>query len=546
MVESLSEAVIYKNQMKNGILPVGCFDSIFNFQVLEVDGDSHRLKIQDMNSDIIYYSEPEVSKKVRDFLSSVSKTPFKDDLSIVKSFFEKFIEFNGKILMVEYKNQNSILVNFQLQTDKGTKASNIYTCVINKSETSKHEQRDKTSQINSVLPDLKDKLVVSDSKVTKLEHEHEHSLDAPQSKNEKLESPEEKQNKITMLLADRQLDEALALVNSCLDKDNSNIQLLESKAEILNEKRLAKECLEICSKILELNKGSHKALAEKALALRIFRKTNEAIESIDLALKLDPKNERYYYIKSFVYNSAGKSKNEMALSEINKALKINPNYSKAVGLKALIYSEDGSTSEALVLFDKAIMLDPKNPENYNFKGLCLRTAERYEEAAKCFAKATEVDPNFSIAWDNLGDIYLNNLGKTEEAIKYFNMAIEKNPLNTHAFNSLAKAYWEMRNSDEALKVCERAIQVEMDYPYVYDTKGQILVGLKKYDEALEAYQLANKYYPENKTFITHEAYAMYYKGEYVDAYDRFCEALDIDCDYYDAIEGRDMALRKAG
>ncbi len=54
--------------------------------------------------------------------------------------------------------------------------------------------------------------------------------------------------------------------------------------------------------------------------------------------------------------------------------------------------ENGKYEEALEYFEKALSLDPDNPNIWNKKGVALRSMGRYGEAIECFNKSLEILP----------------------------------------------------------------------------------------------------------------------------------------------------------
>jgi len=60
-----------------------------------------------------------------------------------------------------------------------------------------------------------------------------------------------------------------------------------------------------------------------------------------------------------------------------------------VGKKQL---QEGNYNEALNSFEQAILLNQKEPDLWNLKGIALRSLGRYNEAIKCFNKSLEIDP----------------------------------------------------------------------------------------------------------------------------------------------------------
>ena len=53
---------------------------------------------------------------------------------------------------------------------------------------------------------------------------------------------------------------------------------------------------------------------------------------------------------------------------------------------------EGKFEDALGFFEQALLLDQKNPELWNYKGVALRSIGRYNEAIECFNKSLEIDP----------------------------------------------------------------------------------------------------------------------------------------------------------
>ena len=54
--------------------------------------------------------------------------------------------------------------------------------------------------------------------------------------------------------------------------------------------------------------------------------------------------------------------------------------------------ENGNYNDALNSFEQAILLNQKDPDLWNFKGITLRSLGRYNEAMECFNKSLEIDP----------------------------------------------------------------------------------------------------------------------------------------------------------
>ena len=54
--------------------------------------------------------------------------------------------------------------------------------------------------------------------------------------------------------------------------------------------------------------------------------------------------------------------------------------------------EDGQYDDELNSFEQAVLLNQKDPDLWNLKGIALRSLGRYDEAIECFNKSLEIDP----------------------------------------------------------------------------------------------------------------------------------------------------------
>jgi superkiller protein 3 len=104
--------------------------------------------------------------------------------------------------------------------------------------------------------------------------------------------------------------------------------------------------------------------------------------------------------------------------------------------------------KAIKTYCEAISVEPENYFSYAKAGLALWEKDYMEEAIVAFHKSIEINPNFEIAQNNLGVVYLDGIGDTKASIEYFKNAIEINPNYTLAYFNLGRAYQIM--GDKAL------------------------------------------------------------------------------------------------
>ena len=61
------------------------------------------------------------------------------------------------------------------------------------------------------------------------------------------------------------------------------------------------------------------------------------------------------------------------------------------------FLENGDFDKALGSFEQALLLDPKDPDLWNYKGTALRSLGRYGESMDCFNNSLKLDPRDKFA-----------------------------------------------------------------------------------------------------------------------------------------------------
>ena len=141
-----------------------------------------------------------------------------------------------------------------------------------------------------------------------------------------------------------------------------------------------------------------------------------------------------YYLKGrHFFNNGTKVLLGLARQMFAMAAEIDPDYARAYGGMAICdarlqgsYRSPISTDEILAMADKAISLDPSQPEAHAARGVALGSAGRNDEAVVAFehglaTDSSNLDANFYYAW------FLSNLGKFEQSVPYYQRAVELGP-----------------------------------------------------------------------------------------------------------------------
>lgn len=152
---------------------------------------------------------------------------------------------------------------------------------------------------------------------------------------------------------------------------------------------------------------------------------------------------------------------------------------------------------------------------YYQKGITLKKMRKYNDAIESFQKATEVKPDFDIAYNGLGGTYYIN-GQYEEAVeafKKFGELTQKESLQKKANEYISRAYAKLGekakadgNYTKAINYLQEAVTFHNN-DAAYLILAEALVETGKYNEALEA---ADKALNHRKKIS--KGGPLYYKG----------------------------------
>jgi stress-induced-phosphoprotein 1 len=85
----------------------------------------------------------------------------------------------------------------------------------------------------------------------------------------------------------------------------------------------------------------------------------------------------------------------------------------------------------------------------------------------------------------------------QAAIQFYTVAIQENPSDHTIYGNRSAAYHNTKNFVDALKDGDKCIELKSDWAKGYQRKAMALHGMRKYDEATQAYSDGLKLDPAN-------------------------------------------------
>lgn len=116
---------------------------------------------------------------------------------------------------------------------------------------------------------------------------------------------------------------------------------------------------------------------------------------------------------------------------------------------ALTYNQISYWRDSITLFTHATQVTKNNYLAYNNLGHWLDNKGRSDEALENYRKSIEINPNYDEAQNNIGYV-LAKKGKPEESIPYYFASLRLNPNRAEVHNNLGNAYADLGKLDEAI------------------------------------------------------------------------------------------------
>jgi tetratricopeptide (TPR) repeat protein len=234
--------------------------------------------------------------------------------------------------------------------------------------------------------------------------------------------------------------------------------------------------IELCGVYLKLDEGE-KALkeAERAVALspndirprillgkvylhlKDYRKAQESFEEI--AQKYPDKPDAHYYM-GVIHQQ--KNRRARAVKEYLNALGRDINYLPAFYPLLEIYMATRNYNQAVRLCDKMLRVHPENAGVHEVAGRVLDGFGKKDEALKFYEKAVDLNPKLIAARLRLVDLYLeknlhmNALQQCEEVLRL-------SPDNAQTLRKAAQIYQALGNHAKALEFYEKALSLQFDH-----------------------------------------------------------------------------------
>lgn len=183
--------------------------------------------------------------------------------------------------------------------------------------------------------------------------------------------------------------------------------------------------------------------------------------------------------------------------------------------EALIYNDKKDADVALSNIEKAIELDPKNPDGYMLKGDALFEKDKRDasEPMKMYKKAAEMDPRSAAPLAKKAYLYYRALNR-ESAVSTYGEAIALDANYAPAYRGRAEAYYQLKKLDLAIADYKTYLRLNNGNISARVRYAAFLFLAGKHQDALTEIQDIEKTNPNMILVKRIRGYAEYELGQY--------------------------------
>lgn len=319
----------------------------------------------------------------------------------------------------------------------------------------------------------------------------------------------------------------IAVCIGCAHADssqNTTIELhsIEKKMDNLDKELLAHENNSTVLGIGGINFALYGIII--SLILAIFASINAIIDQSKL--KKFIKSSRIYQDALNFFNTGNY---ENAYRYYDAYLKMKPTDIKALNNAGASLAHQGKWKDAIPYYQKILEIqqgkwndtityyqkilkihqsgtDPETEKKiksaaYNNLGLSYTELGEYDNALSSYQKSLEIENYNPDALMNIGYHYMDKIGQPQDAIKYFDMIIDKNLSEgkelAEVLTNKAKALSALKKYPETILLCDQALSIDKNNIKALIQKSISLYHLRQYGQALLCCEIILKIEPLN-------------------------------------------------
>ena len=209
--------------------------------------------------------------------------------------------------------------------------------------------------------------------------------------------------------------------------DPDNLEPLLDLAGVRRGQQRDQEAAALLARARELRPRDPAALHTVAEALRTQGRVDEAIAGYREVLELDPEFAPSHAALGIALYQMQRYR--AALASMQRALELDPELPVAASLHLFMgraWAELGDTEAAAKHYERALRIEPRNPDALDHLAMARFGQRRYEHALALYRTLLEINPDDALTHSNAGAA-LYHLDRPQEALQSIERALALDP-----------------------------------------------------------------------------------------------------------------------
>lgn len=322
-----------------------------------------------------------------------------------------------------------------------------------------------------------------------------------------------------------QFDEAAKLYQKHLRRQPANLDLLYQLAVVRLHQGKIPEALQHFNALIKHTQRSAHLYLMRGNCFFLQNRFSDAERDYRACLEIDGRNVDAYQNLALINFETGKI-NE-AIEFIDVAIRIRPDYAQLYFNKGNLLDALHKSQDALSCYNDAIKFDDKYAEAHLNRGNILKKINVLDEAIQSYTKAIKSNENYPQAYNNRGLAYMD-IDRYDRALVDFNRALTINPAYAEAYYNQGQAFLALNRAQDALGSFDKAISFRAEYVDAYIGKADALSALNDIATAFLTCTNAVKLDPNSTKALLCLGNLYFEQGNFAEAEGHFQKALSID------------------
>ena len=247
----------------------------------------------------------------------------------------------------------------------------------------------------------------------------------------------------------------------------------------------------VLRKAISVDPSSDVTFYNYGLALKHLGKPQDALEAFSKSIAIKQANPEAWNSRGAVLKQL--ARHSEAIRDFDHAIALAPGYADAHANRGNVLFDEGQLSDAAAAYERATALRPDLAEAWIGKGNVLAASARHREAIAAFEQAAKLRPDLAEAWVGCGAA-LSHAGNPDIAVSAFNnalaayqSALKARPNQIESWLGCAQVLLKLKRYDEALEASTRAVRLDPRNPNALHSRGGILYAMRRPTDALKVF-----------------------------------------------------------